>query len=421
MKFRVLFRKFAAFALVLTSFSAVFAQRSQAPKQEKLLNGVKLLMWSEPAADKVSLKVRIHSGSAFDPQGKEGVMAMLAEAFFPNQTARDFFKEDLGGGLVITSNYDYIQIDASARADEFLTMLEAVATAVANPTIDKETTAKLRAAQAARVAEMEKDASYVADRAVAKRLFGTFPYGRPELGTAESIQKIEFPDLLDAKQRFLTADNATVTLSGKIDAALAYRAVRRYFGSWLKADKLTPSTFKQPDDPDTKLASFSGEVNGDSQVRYALRGLARNDKDFAASQVLTFVLENRLKQNVTTNADKATVRHRTHILPGNFVFSLSSPANAEISSNLVTLLLSKAITNDEFAAAKTRVLSVLKEISIEDLWLNVDTYKVTSAADDLKAFDAVTLADVQRVAERVSKNPVVSVSVNASNKPASAN
>lgn len=378
-------------------------------------------MWPDPAADKVTLRVRIHSGSAFDPQGKEGLMAMLSNAFFPNENARDFFKEDLGGGLAVTTNYDYVQIEASARADEFLTMLEAVATAVSNPTIDKETTAKLKAEHLAKLASLEKDPSYVADRAIAKRLFGTFPYGRPELGTAESVNKIDFADLIDAKQRFLAADNATVSISGKFENALAYRAARRYFGSWLKSDKLSPSTFKQPDEPDTKLASFSVEAGGDAQVRYALRGLARNDKDFAASQVLTFILENRLKQNVTANVDKATVRHRTHILPGNFVFSFSVPADAEISPNLATLLISKAISNDEFAAAKARVLSVLKVIPIEDLWLNVDTYKVTSAAEDLKAFDSVALADVQRVVERVSKNPVVSVSVNKTDKPASAN
>ena len=94
---------------------------------------------------------------------------------------------------------------------------------------------------------------------------------------------------------------------------MTYRAARRYFGSWMKSDKLIPSTFKQPDAPDTKLTSFTSDASGDPQVRYALRGLARNDKDYAASQVLNFILEDRLKDNGVANP---TVRHMAHVLPG---------------------------------------------------------------------------------------------------------
>src|SRR6187551_3705550 len=200
------------FTLVLFQVAAQFiiGQTGNRPKQEKLLNGLKVLMWNDPKADKVRVTLRIHSGSAFDPQGKEGVMKMLSENLFPNEAAREFFIEDLDGSLDVQTTYDYIQINASAKPESFLTMMETIATAVANPQIDKETTAKLRAALLARIYGLESDPGYVADRAAAARLFGTFPYGRPILGTTGSLQKIEFADLLDARQRFLTADNATV-------------------------------------------------------------------------------------------------------------------------------------------------------------------------------------------------------------------
>src|SRR5687768_7443100 len=112
------FKKNAAFfalaaAFLLTALSAV-AQTGD-PKQEKLLNGMKVLMWSHPKADSVSVRVRIHSGAAFDPQGKEGVMQMLADSLFPNQASRDFFSEDLGGSLEVTTTYDFIEVSASAK------------------------------------------------------------------------------------------------------------------------------------------------------------------------------------------------------------------------------------------------------------------------------------------------------------------
>lgn len=421
MKFRFLF---PIFAIVFSACLGAFGQGT-APRQEKLLNGLKLLIWNDPSADKVTLRVRVHAGSAFDPQGKEGVMALLAQNIFPNEAAREYF-QDLGGDLSIARNYDYIQIDASAKPDEFLAMIEAVSSAISNIAIDKETTAKLKTAAAAKLAELEKDPSYIADRAVAKRLFGTFPYGRPEIGPAESLAKIDFADLIEAKQRFLTADNATVTISGKLDPAIAYRSARRYLGAWLKSDKTVPSTFKQPDEPDTKPEGIATNFAGDSQMRYALRGLARNDKDYVAGLILTSILNERIKQFLPEGtAVNGLVRHEAHILPGMLVFSYTSPLTGSVysapvasagarpagSPNMVTLLLSQSIRADEFAAAKSKVSAMMNGRDQADVWLDADTYKLASPADDRKALDAVTQADVQRVALKLAGNPVVAVSV----------
>lgn len=81
--------------LVLFLFLNVVLSYSQqpklaAPRQEKLLNGMNLLVWNDPNAAKVSVKLRIHSGSAFDPQNKEGTMAMLGDILFPSEAAKNF-------------------------------------------------------------------------------------------------------------------------------------------------------------------------------------------------------------------------------------------------------------------------------------------------------------------------------------------
>ncbi len=415
MKPRNLFHNLAVAALVIIASASAYAQQptSKPPRQEKLLNGLKLLMWTEPASDKVTLRLRIHSGSAFDPQGKEGVMKLLAENLFPNENTREFFREDLGGEITVSSNYDYIQIDASAKSDEFLTMIEAVATAVSNPAIDKETTAKMKSGLSAKVAELEKDTSYIADRAVAKRLFGTFPYGRPELGTTESIAKIDFADLLEARQRFLTADNATVAISGKFDPALAFRASRRYFGGWLKSDKAVPPTFKQPDEPDTKPMEIVLSENANPEVRFARRGWARNDKDYYASEILGVIIDSRFKSVMSESAgENFTATQYSHILPGFIVISYRSKAS--LPGKVFEWPV--RITDEEFSRAKTSVLAAIDRRSIADRWLDVDTYKLASVADDIKAFQITTVFAVQSVADRFAKNPEVSVYVRGEKK-----
>jgi predicted Zn-dependent peptidase len=419
MRTRSLVHNFAALVFLLAAASPLFGQNTATPRQEKLLNGLKVLMWPDPAADRVHIKVRIHSGTSFDPQGKEGAMAILAESFFPTEVSQTFFKEDLGGGLSVTANYDYIQINAWAKPDEFLTLLEAVSTAVSSPTIDKETTSKLVTSRLAKVKGLEADPAYLADNAAAKQLFGTFPYGRPELGTAESVAKLNFADVLDLKQRFLNADNATVSISGKIDPALAYRAARRYLGSWLKSDRMIPSTFKQPDAPDTKMVTVTTSAETAPHTRFALRGVARGEKDYAAAKLLESIIESRVKENLT-GASSVFVSNEAHILPGSFVIGATT-AGDPMPSNLVMLLLSKAINGSEFDAARIKVMSDRSKTALDEFWLDADTYKLASAAEEQKAFDTVALADVQRVAERLAKNPVVAVTVTRIEKPATAN
>ena len=424
MKNKDLFKKIVFIAIIVLLLAsllapAIFSQAPQLknPREEKLLNGLKVLMWSQPGAEKIRLTLRIHSGSAFDPQGKEGVMRLLSEAIFPNVETRDFFIEDLEGGLEVTSNYDFIQIDASAKPSEMLTMLETVAQAVTNVNIDKELTAKLKAAQLARVKEAAVDPVYVADQAVAKALFGTFPYGRPAMGTPESLEKIDFADLIDARQRFLTADNATLAVSGNINYSLAQRAVRRYFGSWLKSDRLVPPTFRQPDPPSAALSLINSPVPGKSEFRFALRGVARDDKVFHSAMILERVLASRIQSR---EGAKSYVRQETRILPGAFVFGVSDWRLGGIKKegDAVTVpvvdgyqmnFLKAPISAEEFTRARNGYLSDLGKSDPVRLWLDADTYKLPQLKSDLDAAHSVTLADVQRLLESLQKQPVAYV------------
>jgi len=406
---------FVLSAVMLASFSIVYSQ-SASPREEKLLNGLKLLMFDAPSADKVTLKVRIHAGSAFDPQGKEGLMKLLAANVFPNPEAKEYFADQLGGGLDVTSNYDYIQINATSRPDKLISMIETVAAAIVNMENDKETTAKLKASQLQKVNELAADPSYVADQAAAARLLGAFPYGRPSDGTAVSIGNIDFADLLAAKQRFFTADNATVAISGKFDQTEAFRAVRRYFGAWLKADKLVPSTFRQPDDPPTGVQMIESPLADKFEVRFITRGTSRSSNDFAAYSIAARILEIRLAAAVPTAAPgSVTVESADHVLPGTLVVRISGARAAfggktDTTDNW-TKAFSTPVSDAEFQSAKQAVIARLDKEDIVDRWLDVGTFKTEPSARFYARASATSLSDVQTVFSRIQRQPVASVIV----------
>ncbi|HEX8367541.1 MAG TPA: pitrilysin family protein [Pyrinomonadaceae bacterium] len=417
--------KSTAFLLVLTLLAAnfSFAQTLAQPRQEKLLNGLKVLIWNEPKAEKVSLRLRIHSGSAFDPKDKMGVMALLADILFPTEQTKNFFEEDLEGSLEVASNYDYIQISATAKPDEFLTLLETVATVVASPPLTPENFVKVRDARLKAVEEMQKNPAYVADQAAAKRLLGDFPYGRPQAGTPESLKLIERADLLTAKDKFFTADNATLAITGNVKPDFAYMAARRLFGAWKKADKLVPATFRQPDDPEARI--FYAEIPGENtgEIRQAIRGLARNDKDFWASVILTRILQLRYQKDLKNT--NLFVRQDAHLLPSLVIMGFSVElGKAEVKPavestdlkpppvptspqtnhpNFIRQITQNPITPEEFDKARDEVSMEFTRKNAADLWLDIDSYKLVSVKDESQKVTNVTLVDLQRVLERWKK------------------
>jgi hypothetical protein len=424
------YSKTAAFLLLLTLLAANFlsAQTAPAPtKQEKLLNGLKVLIWNEPKAEKVSLRLRIHSGAAFDPKDKMGVMALVTDILFPTDQTKNFFEEDLEGSLEVVSNYDYIQINATAKSDEFLTILETIATVVSNPPITQENFVKVRDARLKAVEEMQKNPAYVADTAVARRLLGDFPYGRPQAGTPESLKLIDRPDLLTAKDKFFTADNATLAITGNVKPEFAYMAARRLFGAWKKADKLIPATFRQPDEPDASLQIVASPLIENPEVRYATRGLARNDKDFIASSILIKILNDRMAKAMPKDRpERAFARQYPSLLPGLIVVGMSNLTGLDVNSqlsanpprthmiifkeeNLIANLLYTKISTEEFEKAAKEVVSEINQTNPADLWLNVDTYKLASAKDEMQRAGSVTIGEVQQLAEKFQKQPFVRI------------
>jgi len=416
-----LFSKNIAALILATVLLTPLATSAQQPKRETLLNGLKVLMFPNNGSDKVAVRIRVHSGSAFDPQGKEGLMEMLASNFFPNEAAREYFRDELGGGLDIKVNYDYIEVEASARADSLIPMLETLSGGIVNTLIDKETTQALKAAQSAKVKQLSSDADAVADQAAAARLFGTFPYGRPLFGSEDSMKKIDFADLLDAKQRFLTADNATMTLSGNFQPPRALQAVKRYFGSWTKADKRVPATFRQPEAPAAALLAVSSPAADRFAIRVAVRGTSRGAAEMPAAAVYARILEARLKARVPAElAGSVFVRSEPNLLPGSVIIGFSGTKNDVGKTNgkvelneLLPKALADPVTDAEFASAKASAAAGWSKRPVEEFWLDKETYDIPESASDA-VFEGLTAAKVRDFAAWLAAQPMATVLVSSS-------
>ena len=96
------------------------------------------------------------------------------------------------------------------------------------------------------------------------------------------------------------------------------------------------------------------------------------------------------------------VSHEARVLPGVVLVKLAGSGPFPFS------LFSDRVTDAEFTKARDEALAELAKRPVTERWLDADTYRIAVGADSA-ALAKVTAADVQRVADRLAKNPIVSV------------
>ncbi|HAF13812.1 MAG TPA: hypothetical protein DHU55_18920 [Blastocatellia bacterium] len=407
----------ALFALcVLTAFPlGVMAQPSPEPEQKRLLNGLRIKLWARPSDQDVLLKLRVHSGAAFDLAGKAGTMALLGDILFPDPTTREYFAEEMQGRLNVTTDYDSITITLQGRAREFEQIIEILRTALVATQLTPENVAKAREGRIKVIRESSVSPAMLADRAIAARLFGDFPYGRPYMGTIESLERVERGDLMLARDRFLNSNNSSLVIIGGVQPNRAMRALRQLLGPWRKGDQLVPATFRQPTAPDSRTLILNAPADQSVEVRLAVRGFAREDPDWAAATMLASVTLQRWEKLLPELArGPVFVRHEAFALPGRFVMGttidgLLAGKTLATGQEAIRSFASSPVTSSELEQAKGEMMALLnKELAkpegVADAWLDVDTYGLPAIAEQIRSLSAVSQNDLQRAAERLFRD-----------------
>ena len=398
---------------LVTILTASVRGQTAEPERETLLNGLRILYWSQPGNPDVLVRLRIHSGAAFDLADKGGMMALLGDALFPDASTREYVAEELGGKLTVTTNYDTLDATISGKAANLERMIDLLRGAVTTTQLGAENIAALKDARIKSYGEQSGSASGVADRAITARLFGSFPYAHPAGGTALSVSKIERGDLMFARERFLNSDNATVAVLGGVEKPRLMRALRQLLGPWGKSDKTIPATFRQPSPPNPQVLILDAPESSTAEIRLAVRGLARADVDALSAELLALIARSRW-QAAVPELSSVSVRHEAHLLPGMFVFSATAPqasaSKAVAAAQDIMRKLSQAPPSaDEFERARTMLNGQLSQqlsqpAGLAEAWLDMDTFKSPRPNTVSTLITRYTPADVQRVATRLFKD-----------------
>jgi len=209
----------------------------QPPAEQKLPNGLRIVLAERRGVRLVTAQLLVLSGSEADPDKLSGLATLTATLLTKgtrkhSATALATAAEALGGSL--DSGAGWNQSGASITVAEPLLdpALALVAEVVMQPTfaqaeLDR---ARIQALDELKVAEAQPGT--VAARTANRVVYGAAAYGHPASGTAASLQRITRDDLLTLHRTRYRPDNAVLVLAGDIDAAGARRLAAKHFGSW---------------------------------------------------------------------------------------------------------------------------------------------------------------------------------------------
>jgi len=410
---------FIGVILLCASLAQPLRAQAPQPEREQLLNGLRLLLWLKPGDSDVILKLRINSGAAFDLSARAGQMALLGDMLFPDPVTIDYFTEEAGGKLDVTVTYDSTTITMVGKVAELEHIVEVLRNAILATQFTPEVVTRIRNARIKILRDTSIAPAEVADRAIALRLFGDFPYGRPASGSPEDVARVDRADLMLARDRFFNSNNATLAIVGGVTKARAMKTVRQLLGPWRKSEQIVPTTFRQPPAPDPRTLIVN--VPGPSvEVRLAARGVARSDADYPTSLVLAKLAEHRWQASMPELASQPVfVRSESYVLPGSLVMGATvkelSAADALANARKVLdSLMSTPATAAELERAKNEVIneisaSFAKPDSFPDAWLDADTYRLSNPQDQVALLRAVTATEAQRVANRLFNKGIATV------------
>src|SRR4030095_7336688 len=211
---------------------------------------------------------------------------------FPDPATVDYFTEEMDGKLNVSVTYDSTTITMVGKASELERIVEVLRNALLATQLSPELVTRMKDGRIKLLRDSSISPASVADRAIATRLFGDFPYGRSAAGSPEDLARVDRADVMLARDRFLNSNNATLAIIGGVTKPRAMKAVRQLLGPWRKSEQIIPTTFRQPAPADTRtmIVNVAGPT---VELRLAARGVSRSDADFATATVLARVAQNR--------------------------------------------------------------------------------------------------------------------------------
>ena len=397
--------------------------------QERTLpNGLKIYTARDASTSNVTVQVWYRVGSKDDPQDRSGFAHLFehlmfkATQNFPDETF-DRLTEDVGGNNNAFTSDDVTAYHETVPANHLQRLIFAEADRLGSLVVNES------------VFESERDVVKEEYRqgvlaSPYGRLFSLFvpatmyqehPYRRSTIGSIENLDAATIEDVRRFHATFYRPDNAYLIVAGNFDQAQLDGWIDQYFGPLTNPDRPLPvNDVREPEPTGPREVTFHAPNVPLPAVVLAWPGVRYDNPDRAALTVLDGILST----GESSRLYRALVYDQKIATQTSSSLDASQQAGAIITyaimaegetpeAGLASLraeaarLRDQPVTAAELTEAKNElVASALREReTVEDRasvlgWSLINTGDAAAADREVAALQAVTAADIQRVARR---------------------
>lgn len=402
--------------------SVAGAQGSGAVQRERLPNGLTVIVRENRLAPVVAVSLLLAMGSRWERPENAGISNFVHAVMVKGTRKRSGADiadtvAALGGKMSASGDVDYSEIRGTALARFWRELLGLTAELALEPKLAPDDVADEREFLLSRVQRRGDNPSSRAFDELFGALYGPHPYGLPSLGTPESIKRIDHAAIVAHYRAFYRPERLVLAVSGQVSAAEVLAEARRLFGVMPAGTAVA-----EPAIPPPVAAARRVAVEQPAQQAQILVGSLAppmDHADHAAVKVLSTILgggmagrlfvELRDKRGLayTASAYYDPVRE-----PGALVLYLgTAPENAQRAEEAlaaeVARVRAERVGEDELRRARGYLLgryAMDRRTNERQAWYAA-FYELQRVGADFperyrRAVEAVTAADVQRVARR---------------------
>ncbi len=304
------------------------ARDAAAPEAMALADGTELVFLKVPRAESASLRVMVHTGSASDPRGLEGLAHLLEHLVFHGTYSLDgeaLQAQARWAGATINgfTSPDTTTFTLDAPADEFEPLLASFLRVVTNPAIS--------------LADVQRELGVIATESKMFSRLGilwvadhfVFPgvqHGATITGSEQSRRRIRVEDLKAFYARYYRPSNMTLVVVGDLDRDEIVAALERHS---LLAPEIEPDRTQQRIWP----AALPVDMKFFAPITATVYGFRLDPVEHAICLDLARLLDLRL--NLALTIDRTLVSavsvHCVRMRGNDFVFAFAFSQRFEVS------------------------------------------------------------------------------------------
>ncbi len=261
-----------------------------------LSNGMVALIQRNPISSTVSVRGEVRVGAVNESTEKNGLAMFTGSSLIRGTAKRSFQQivsetEERGSSVNAGGGVHSSGFGGRSLAEDLPLILEMLSDMMMTPTFPAHEVERLRGQFLMNLRESEQETRTQASRALRQMLFpANHPYSRLSSGTMETVQGITREDLAAFHKLYHPAAT-TVAIVGGVEPQAVIELLEQFFGGWEpqgeRPTQVLPQA-QQIDGVQRRDIAMPGKMQSD--VIWAVHGLARTNPDYYAASVANMIL-----------------------------------------------------------------------------------------------------------------------------------